>query len=290
MKRVCICFFALFLLGYSSIHAQIAPHEFTVFAGGGFATNFFQPSSEHISSIGFSSDFGLGFTGFVSQQLGFQIGAGFGLFNVKTKLSTFTLPWKTLGRDENGLERELNTNLSGYSEIHKTLYLCIPALVQFQTKMRQSWDWTRSQKTGFYAMGGVKVLFLVSNRYEASIAQLQNSAYYPSLKNWAATQEFAGLGFFDINSITKEKLDFGVMALVTLEMGMKWRLNKTTFLYAGAYYDCGLNDPTKNVRQSRDQYTNHKQLIDNIPMLKLGDKVNYMAAGVKFRIAFTYEQ
>ena len=290
MKRISIIFFALLLTGYYSIYAQTSPHEFSVFAAGGFAANCYQPTSKDVSSVGFSSDFGLGFTGFISQQIGFQIGAGFGLFNVKSKADD--LSSTVIGKlrdDSHPYDYDLYTTLSGYTEVHKTFFLQIPAMIQFQTKMKPSWDWTRSQKSGFYALTGIKVLFLVSNRYESNVAALYNAAYYPELDNWAATQKFVGFGEFDEGYPATGKIDFGVMALFAFEAGMKWRISKTAFLYTGAFFDCGLNDPTKNSRQPYSKYKSEKDLED-LTILKFADKLNYMAGGIKIRIAFTYNQ
>jgi hypothetical protein len=286
MKRISIIFLTLLLTGIYSMQAQPTAHEFSVSAAGGFAANCYQPLSKDISSVGFSSDFGVGFTGFVSQQLGFQIGAGFGLFNVKSKANNLSSVVIGKLKDDNGENIDLHTKLLGVTELHKTFFLHIPAMIQFQTKMKPAWDWTRSQKSGFYALAGVKVLFLVSNRYESFVAELHNAAYYPDLDNWAATQKFAGFGGFNEGYRAVGKLEFGVMALFTVEAGMKWRISKTAYLYTGVYYDCGLNDPTKNSRKSYSQYKSEKDL-EELSILKLADKLNYMAGGIKIRVAFT---
>jgi hypothetical protein len=289
MKRISIIFFALLLTGYYSTHAQTAPHEFSVFAAGGFAANCYQPVSKDISSVGFSSDFGFGFTGFVSQQIGFQIGAGFGIFNIKSKATNLVSSICGKLKNDNGLDYDLYTTLIGVTEVHKTFFLQIPAMIQFQTKMKPAWDWTRSQKSGFYALTGVKALFLVSNRYETHVSELYNAAYFPDLDNWAATQKFKGFGGFNEGYPAMGKLDFGVMALFAFEAGMKWRISKTACLYSGVYFDCGLNDPTKKSRQSYTNYKYEKDLED-LTILKFADKLNYMAGGIKVRVAFTYNQ
>ena len=286
MKKNSILFLTLLVSGFYFTQAQPAPHEFSVFLNGGFAANCFQPMSKNVSSAGYGGDLGVGFTGFVSQQLGFQTGVGLGFSMVKSKAGELQTITPGLLDNQNKELYDLHTTLNGYAELHKTLFFSIPAMFQFQTKMRQSWDWTRSQKNGFYVATGVKVHLLISNRYESNIATLSNRAYYIERANWAATQEFAGFGLFKRENGNSGKLDFAVMALFTLETGMKWRLGKGSYLYTGVYFDCGLNDPTKKERKEYGTYTAPEQLKE-MTLMKISDKLNYMAAGIKVRVAFT---
>ena len=304
----------IFVLSTLTVAAQRkAPPEFSIYADGGIATYWFhqlqlpavvgtqskgyatdfgaqfhQSTTKRGSSIGYSSDFGIGFTGFFSQQVGIHTSAGFGLLNVKSKrdLSHIVLDIKD---DQNDLTYELHSKLTGYTEIHKTMYVSIPVMLQFQTRQKQYWNWSRSQKAGFYAQAGIKVHLLFNNKYEASVDSLFNAAYMPEFNNWAATQKFAGFGGFDEGYSSSGKLDFGVLVLFACETGVKWRIDNNLFVYTGVFFDCGLNDPIKDQRQPYENFNSEHQLAD-LTLLRFADKINLMVVGIKVRFAFTRPQ
>jgi hypothetical protein len=280
----------LFALNNGQLLAQKAPHEFSVYADGGVSTYCFQPRIKGSLSLGYSSDFGVGFSGFFGQRFGIHTSAGFGLLNVKSTLDLYHLtPNRT---DENGETFDLHTTLVGYTEIHKTMFVTIPVMLHFQTRQRQYWNWSKTQKAGFYAMGGVKVHFLFNNKYEASVGTLSNAGYYPEYDNWAATQLFSEpeFGEYHFNGApVAGKLDFGVMVLFACEAGVKWRIDNNIFVYTGAFFDCALNDPIRDSRQPYELFTKRKQ-FDNLTLLNFSNRTNLMVAGIKVRFAFSRNQ
>jgi len=193
------------------------------------------------------------------------------------------------------LPYDLHTYLN-YTEIYKSMYVSIPIMFQFQTRQKQYWNWRQNKKPAFYAMGGIKVFFLVDNKYETRVSELTNKAYYTELKNWAATQAFAGLGTQkgerEEGWNAKEKLDFGVMAMFAFETGIKWRIDKTIILYTGAYVDVALNDPNK---KSRIEYKNAgdkpNKEISNLTLLQVSNRrTTELVVGIKLRFAFIKSQ
>jgi len=275
---------------------QKAPHEFSINAGAGVATYVFSPIPKKSSSVGFSSDFGLGFTGFFSQQVGIHVGAGIGLFNVKSKVRELkTVSYKLRDPDYNDPRAEfydLHTTLNRYNDIHKTLFITIPVMFHFQSVQKQYWNWNNTQKAGFYAMGGVKVMFLINNKYETRVPTIYNAAYYPELDNWADTQPFMGFGTFEGNTV-KGSLDFGVMATLSVELGVKWRIENNMFFYTGVFFDCGLNDPIKDSRKSYGDFKNGLDAVrlrDEVPVLKYANRANLMMVGIKLHFAFSRQQ
>ena len=287
-KRKWIVKLFLICFALSSFHgmAQRAPAEFSLYAAGGVSTYCFQPAPKKSSSVGFSSDFGIGFTGFFSRQMGIHVGVGFGLFNVKSKVANLKTFTPNLYENSSNLLFDLHSTLSGYTEIHKSLFLNIPLMLQFQTQQKQYWSWKQSPKPNFYAMGGIKVLFMVDNKYEASVRSLTNEAYFPELKNWAATQKFIGFGEFENGYYNSKKMEFGVMAMFALEMGVKWWLGNKVCIYSGAFFDCALNDPIKDNRKDYKNYIYEENLKD-LSILKVANKANFMVAGIKLRVAFS---
>jgi len=286
-------FILLFMLSSLHLWAQKnkAPHEFSLNAGAGISTYAFTPTPKKASSVGYNCDFGFGFTGFFNRQLGIHVGAGFGLFNVKSKVNKlYTLTPNLSDLDDKGKELpyELHTTLNGYNDIHKTLYISIPVMLHFQTIQKEYWNWNNTQKAGFYAMGGFKVLFLFNNKYEARVPTMYNAAYYPTLNNWADTQEFKGFGTFNGNAV-KGNLDFGVLVTFSLEAGVKWRIENNMFIYTGVFFDCGLNDPIKDSRKSYKEFTDPEQL-KKVTIMKYADRANLMAVGIKLHFAFSKRQ
>ena len=281
----------LMLFALSSLHvmAQRAPAEFSVNAAGGISTYCFAPSSKTSSSIGYSSDFGIGFTGFINQQFGINVGVGFGLFNVKSKISelkTVTSGFSTYDSEGRLQRYNLHTTLSGYTEIHKSLFLNIPVMLQFQTQQKQYWSWKQSPKANFYAMGGLKLLFLFNNKYEANVQSLSNIAEFFELGSSAGTQTFVDLGKFDNGYMNSGTMEFGVMAMFAFEMGAKWWLGNNVCVYTGVFFDCGLNDPIKDSRKSYAKYINEENLED-FAILKVSDRTNLMVVGIKLRLAIS---
>ncbi|MCL2246813.1 MAG: hypothetical protein FWC10_06850 [Lentimicrobiaceae bacterium] len=286
MKKSARLFIMFFVLSGINAMAQKAAPEFSLHADGGIATYCFQPAIKGTSSLGFSSDFGVGFTGFFGRQIGIHTSVGFGLFNVKSKTNLKTV---TSNLTQTGasvpLYYDLHTTLTDYTEIHKTMFVTIPVMLQFQTRHRQYWNPRLAQRAGFYALGGVRVNLLFNNKYETHVATLSNAAYYPEYNNWTATQTFAGFGNFDGYN-NAGKLDFGVLVMLALETGVKWRIDNNIYVYTGAFFDCGLNNPAKDARKDYKEIIDQEQLRD-LPLLKFSDRINLMVVGIKVRIAFS---
>jgi hypothetical protein len=109
------------------------------------------------------------------------------------------------------------------------------------------------------------------------------------MNNWAGTQIPQGYGEWNNIPNSEGNLDFGVLVLFACEAGMKWRIDNNIFVYTGAFFDCGLNDPIKDRRRDDMDYTNPRQITE-VPLLKCSNKVNLMVVGVKVRFAFTRSQ
>jgi hypothetical protein len=284
------------VIALSSLHVMAqrgkAPHEFSLNAGGGISTYAFSPIPKKASSVGYNFDFGIGFTGFINQQFGIHVGAGFGQFNVKSKVKELYTLTPNL-RDENftdprGEFYDLHTYLKEYVDIHKSLYINIPIMLHFQTIQKQYWSWKNTQKAGFYAMGGIKLMLLFNNKYEARVPTMYNLAYFPEMDNWADSQPFKGFGTFNGNTV-KGNFDFGVLATFSIEMGVKWRIENNMFIYTGAFFDCGLNDPIKDSRKPNSNYISPLQL-DEVTIMKYSERANLMMVGVKVHFAFSRKQ
>jgi len=275
----------LFALNVQNISAQKALNEFSIYGSGGVAAFLSQPKLKGNSSIGYCGDAGIGFTGFFSSNWGILTGAGFGFFNAKNKANSllFILP----NQKDCGYFYDLHTTLTDYSEIHKSFFVSIPLMLQYQTKLNQSLFWKKDNKIGFYLMAGMKAVFLFHYHFESELASYNNAAYYPEFNNWIYTLPMLGLGTF--NGYTNNvKLGFGVMAMVALETGMKYRVGKNSFLYTGIFFDYGLNDPTKKYRLLNNHNLS-KQPKETAP-LDFAYHINLMEIGAKLRLSFFWKK
>jgi hypothetical protein len=133
-------------------------------------------------------------------------------------------------------------------------------------------------------MTGAKLLLLFNRVYDSQIATFANAAYYPEFDNWTGTQLFAGLGEF-AGKDADGKLNIKLLAMFTFESGIKWYLSGKCCLYTGVYFDCGLNDPDKKIRQPMSNCTSVEHLAD-FSLLDFYNKSYLMNIGIKLRLAF----
>ncbi|MCL2246032.1 MAG: PorT family protein [Lentimicrobiaceae bacterium] len=279
-RRLAGYFIILLTLSSLPLFAQRNPHEFSVHTGGGVSFFGYQSPLSDVFSIGYNCELGGGFTGFVSEMCGFHVGAGFGLFKVKTNVGDL-VNCKRGQTDKNGFPFELYSTLSGYNETHKTLFINLPVMFHFQTKPKWAW---KGRKSNFYAKAGAKLLILLNRSYDSEIKNLYNVAYYPEFDNWTGTQIFAGLGNFPGKAVNG-KTGVGVLAMFACEAGMKWVMGDNLYLYAGAYFDCGLHELSANDRKPASNYTNREQL-NEFSLLEFYDKSILMGVGIRVRLAF----
>jgi len=274
----------LLIFSVLQLSAQRYPYEFSVYCEGGFNAFIIQKPESKATSKGYGGDAGVGFTYFFSQNLGLHTGAGFGFFHVGNGINTlnFINPDR---EDCDGNLYDLYTTLNNYYENHHSLFLTLPLMLQFQTKMQPISYRQNSSKAGFYAMAGAKALLMIQNNYLVGVISLYNMAYYPNLNNWITNQPALGLGAFQGRSVIGN-LKFKALAMVALETGLKWQFGKKLLLYTGAYFDCGLYDYTKKSRVSYDGFATQESLSE-LALLDFAKRMNLVAAGVKVRLAFS---
>ena len=288
MKKLNHKFVTLFVMLFTLINslqlfAQKNAVELSVYGGGGLSFFCYQSTMSKTTSLGYNWDIGVGFTTFMSEQWGFHLGVGMGQFNVTNRVKDLNNPEPPRLIDIQGHQYDLYSTLSGYSETQKTLLMELPLMFQFQTRIKNAWNWKKSQKQSFYAMAGAKLFLLFKRDYDVQVKTLFNKAYYPEAENWAATQTFVGLGKFSGSDVAGN-LGIGVIAAISVETGIKWRLSEKLNLYTGVYFDCGLNDPTKKLRKEVGTY-NSPESLESLSLLSFYKNAFLMGAGVKLRLA-----
>jgi len=278
MKKFIILLFAA--VGSLLVSAQIT-HEFSIQGGGGLSTfNYKLSSGKRLYRGG--GDVGISYTCFFIEKLGLRIGADIGFYNNKAELDGAEVITPGLVDSDND-RFDMYSTLKDYTETQKNIFLNIPVMAQFQTKK-------------FYLMGGIKVGIPLSSKYSVSgNTTLTNKGYYTDIDCFTPTPEFAGFGTFKNKSL-EEKIPFKVSVTLALEMGLRWKFGNHLALYAGLYFDYGLNNIIPkdysfiNYDASIDysEVENHEKLTQNSALPSLTEKMNLMAAGLKLRFAFKY--
>jgi hypothetical protein len=269
MKKIIILLFVV--MSGLLVSAQIT-HEISVQGGGGLSTlNYKLKSGKH--QLGGGGEFGVGYACFFTKTVGIRIGFDLAFYNSKAQPTSGVIIVTPGLIDSEGDRFDMHTTLSHYSESQKAMFLNIPVMAQFQTKK-------------FYVMGGVKIGVPLNCKFSISDATLINKGYYPELTNELTMPAFAGYGTFtDIN--TEGKFPLQVSAALALETGIKWEIGKHFALYAGIYFDYGLN----NIVKQEGPFMNYSSsepanFTTNSALPFITDKVNVMAFGVKMRFAF----
>ena len=254
-------------------------HEISVYGGGGLSSLRYQLSlsGDKVNvSGGFGGDFGIGYTRFFVSNWGIHTGAGIGIYNSKTALDGVKAITPNLA-DSDLDNFDMHTVMNNFNESQHVKFLNIPVMVHFQSNLEQ----------GFYVLGGVKAGIPLGGKYTSSCAKLTNSGFYPKFGNWATDQEFAGFGDFDDRRFDG-KLKFDVSLMFALEAGMKLNMGRGLSLYAGAYFDLGLNNAAHDNSLPFVVFAaeNASEFATNSVLSSLAEKANVMAAGVKLRLAF----
>jgi len=286
--RILLVTFALFLLwGTGELFAQ-HKHEFSIYGGGGLsALSYKTVGAEQKSGAGGNFDFGYHY--FFTPKWGLGTGAEFAFYNASVNIDNFNLTYMAV--DMEGVTFEFRSTVNAYEEKQRALLLQIPLMLQFQTGGARQ----------FYVAAGGKVGLPLNGKYSTT-ASLRNAGYYAYENSLYDTQEFMGFGNFP-GKKTDGDLDFRTAFLVSVESGVKWRLNDKVSLYAGAYLDYGLNNivekrtvaslpalveyntanPTAFAINSviKSRYTQ-----DGNATQAFVDKMTPKAAGVKLRLAF----
>lgn len=259
--------------------------EVSVYGSGGLSTLKYKTTIGKQSN-GTGGQFGLGYTYFFSEKLGFNTGMEIALYNAKMELDNSSDKYMT--KDIDGDEFEFRTTVNDYEEKQNATYINIPIILQFQT----------GKKNKIYAAAGGKIGIPVGGNYKINNARVTNSGYYAEEDYEYTTQEFLGFGTFSRKNMSDD-IKYKMAFILSGELGVKWKLKNGLYLYSGAYIDYGLNDVLKEDKGKRlveynaitpwsflmngalvSQY-NHDGKSEDIV-----DKINLMTIGVKIRLAF----
>ena len=272
MKRIILTIIFLSLWGL----AGLAQHEFSVYSGGGLsALNYGVTVGKQKN--GFGGQFGLGYHYFFAPQWGALTGIEFSMYNAR--FNSDNMSTRSIARDtDENVDFEFRSALSGYKEKQGATLLQIPFMGQYQT----------TGERRFYAAAGFKLGIPLGGKYSSTIANIKNSGYYAEPEDYEYdTQEFRGFGSF-ANRTGKGDMSLKAAFFLSLETGMKLTLSEKLSLYAGAYFDYGLNNIRKTETLPLVEYNNHHPpsfTTNSVLSTTFTNKINMMAVGIKVRLA-----
>ena len=264
------------------------PGEISLFLGAGLSSLHHKDMPRDGFFNGNAIEFGIGYTHYFNRNWGIFIGAGPGIYNTQkhVNIDVFT-PDLT---DANRYQFDLYTK-TYYREDFQTMFVNIPVMLQYQTKQEINEWWQRFNRyKGFYMMAGIKAAIpMRENRYEWEITSITNSAYYPEMDNWAATQKFAGLGVFNdaddaVGSDGRLELSTPCLKLA-LEAGFKWRIGNSALLYTGIFCDFGINNTVESIRPPINNHIVVEHITD-FNLVTFSEKMNMTTAGIILRLSF----
>jgi len=283
MKKIIIIIAILFTKSSLYVSAQ-AMQEFSGYLGGGFSPLSYQLKQGGTRSGGFGGGVGFGYTYFFDViervaesgtvqrlQWGIHSGLGLGFYNAKANIGS-GLTSSKLQKDDEQDNFIYHTMISGYTESQNALFLTIPVMAQIQLADQ------------YYAKAGIKAGIPVSVKYSAKDVVITNHGEYVDIQNTLKNAPFAGFGDFKKNLNGDLGLGFSVM--LALEAGMRFRLTTDLTLYAGLYFDYGLNSfKIKDEPFVAYNIQNPENFINNSVLSEYTEKANIMAVGIKVRVA-----
>jgi len=284
MKKAIIVIGVLLTVVSQQLLAQ-AYHELSAQLGGGFSPLSYKLEHDAARSGGLGGSLGGGYTYFfdvierVTQsgtvqrmQIGIHTGLGVGYYGAKAKIAHAETR-SEVQKDSELDNFRLITMISGYDENQNVLLLTVPLMAHVQLGDQ------------FYAKTGFKAGIPVSSRYSAKNVRVTNHGDYFEIENVLRNARFAGFGDFDYNNVSGD-LDIAPTVMLALEGGMRFRLTTALTVYAGLYFDFGLNNSLRNSSETFITYNsdNPADYKPNSVLTEFADKARLMSFGVKINV------
>ncbi len=287
-KQIVIFFFIVCLTG------TISAQEFTEtgFIGGGGMTLIKSKTDKNIKSGGFSYDFGIDYTYFLTSQWGASLGINFNAFSGKTTLSNFYDSYNIDNpayKTNEGYYFSFTAEGENYTEKQQSMFLSIPVLAVFRSGGGRNY-YNTYVKPGelnltFYGTTGVKILLPFSGKYEGNFDKLTTSGY-SEYTNQTHTDE-PEYGFATYHNLqTNGSLNLKTGLDFYLEGGVEWAFSNERKLYTGIYFDSALTSIYKNTDPHLVQYqTSAPDKFVHASVLNTYNKFNGISFGIKLKFA-----
>jgi hypothetical protein len=253
-------------------------HEFSIYASGGISRLSYKFDAGTVSG-GFGGGGGVGYTFNINPKFGIATGIGISMYGSKAASDGFSGQYATL---DDGDELRFSYIIApGYEETQTATLLTIPVMAQYSVPLGGG-------STSFYAAGGLKLGLPISAKKLITSINTSSGHYsyedqtYDNLPQHGFIREVGG-------SKMKSDIDLGFAAMLSLEAGVRFSLSGKTGLYAGLFFDYGLN----SIQKSNDKHivgyqsSSPSQLeYNSILNTEMVDKINLTSVGIKVKIAF----
>jgi hypothetical protein len=277
-----------FLLATFIVAVQAkAQHEISAYGMGGYSSLLYKATDVNVSS-GFGGGFGIGYTYLLEDNWGISAGLEMLFVGAQAEAQQLSGSFKTTAPEPSGtfVDMQLNSTYTGYKESHSATYLHIPLAGQWHTDGFGDY-------LDFYARAGVKLGFGISGSYKLTADKLVTTGDIPA---WLITLPNNP----NHNFVTKANIDytgelsFGFSLALAAEGGVKWQLADQWSLYTGVYVDYGVLNVAPSTSGALVQvpvdspaaFTYNSLLTSSNGGSRYADKVNWLSAGVRMRIAF----
>lgn len=169
---------------------------------------------------------------FFTSSIGFQTGIGIQTFSA---LSTLNLTESTPAIDSDGDSYIFKSNFKNWKENQQVLFIEIPLTGQFRYKF--------TDKLGLLLSAGAKISIPVNATYKTTEGEIVTSGFYPQYN--IELTDLPQHGFTTVTQNYAGKYSFNPAYTAIAELGGTYKLTEKIDLYAGAYFNYGLNNMLK---------------------------------------------
>jgi len=180
--------------------------------------------------VGFTAN--IAFSHFFTSHWGVQTGIGVQSFSA---LSTLNLTESTPDIDNDGDAYVFKSNFKNWQETQQALFFEIPLTGQFKQMF--------TDKIGLLATVGAKISIPVNATYKTTGGEIVTSGYYPQWN--IELTDIPQQGFSTITQSYTDKYNLKMAYMVIAEIGGIYKISDKIDLYAGAYFNYGLNNVLK---------------------------------------------
>ncbi len=254
-----------------SLQAQEAGHYFFANVGGGLHNiSYSLDNGKQKGGAGFT--FNAGYNYFFNPHWGLETGLG-----ISTLQSTATLNYMTgtPDTDTDGDAYELRTNYKNWEEKQTALLLDIPLGINYRRSINEKWGWMAS--------AGVKMSFPMSAKYKVNGGEIATTGYY---SQWnVELSDMPQHGFSSTTDRFSGNASLNPAFSLYAGLGGLYKLSPGLDLYAGAYFNYGLNNMAKT---SDDAVYQKDGTYNGVLNSNMVDKARMVCAGIKIGIIWHF--
>lgn len=174
----------------------------------------------------------LAYSHFFTPHLGIQTGVGVQSY---TTTSTLNLTESTPAIDSDGDNYFFKSAFKNWQENQQVLFIEIPITAQFKHRF--------NEKLGLLATAGAKISIPVQVTYKSTGGEIVTSGSYPQWN--IVLTDIPEQGFKTITQNYTGKYNLNPALTAIAELGGIYKISERIDLYAGAYFNYGLNNVLK---------------------------------------------